>query len=118
LRTPESNISTLHRAALASARDDSTRLTNVFTGRPARGFLNRLVAEVGPMSRDAPPFPLAGAAFAPLRQAAEKRGSRDFSPLLAGESSAFARDERAEALTRRLWTDALSVMSGLGRGKG
>jgi nitronate monooxygenase len=69
------------------------------------------------MSRDVPPFPLAGAAFAPLREADEKRGSRDFSPLLAGESAALARDERAETLTCRLWTDALSVMSGLSRGK-
>src|SRR5580698_6129358 len=66
LRTPESTISSLHRAALASARDDATRLTNVFTGRPARGLINRFVSEVGPMCRDAPQFPLAAGAAAPL----------------------------------------------------
>ncbi|MGH6798354.1 MAG: NAD(P)H-dependent flavin oxidoreductase, partial [Roseiarcus sp.] len=113
LRTPEATISPIHRAALASAADDATRLTNVFTGRPARGLINRFVAEVGPMCPDAPPFPLATGAAAPLRAAAEQRGSREFSPLWAGESAALAREEGAEALTRRLWTDALAVMSGL-----
>jgi nitronate monooxygenase len=113
LRTPEATISPLHRAALASARDDATRLTNVFTGRPARGLVNRFVAEVGPMSSDAPPFPLAAGAAAPLRAAGEKRGSGDFSPLWAGESAALAREEGAEALTQRLWADALAVMMGL-----
>ena len=76
-----------------SARDDATRLTNVFTGRPARGLINRFVAEVGPMCEDAPQFPLAAEAAAPLRTAAEQRGSGDFSPLWAGESAALARDE-------------------------
>ena len=107
LRTPEATISPLHRAALASARDDATRLTNVFTGRPARGLVNRFVAEVGPMCSDAPHFPLAAGAAAPLRTAAEGRGSSDFSPLWAGEAAALARDEGAEALTRRLWAEAI-----------
>jgi len=113
LRTPEATTSPLHRAALASARDDATRLTNLFTGRPARGLLNRFVAEVGPMSKDAPRFPLAAAAAAPLRAAAEKRGSGDFSPHWAGEAAALAREEGAEALTRRLWAEGLTVMAGL-----
>jgi len=113
LRTPEATITPIHRAALANARDDATRLTNVFTGRPARGLVNRFVAEVGPLSKDAPPFPLAAGAAAPLRAAAEKRGSGDFSPLWAGEAAPLAREEGAEALTRRLWADAEAVMAAL-----
>ena len=115
LRTPEATITEIHRLALAGARDDATRLTNVFTGRPARGLVNRFVSEAGPLSPDAPPFPLAAGAAAPLRAAAEKRGSGDFSPLWAGESAALAREEGAEALTRRLWADAEAVMSALSR---
>jgi len=113
LRTPQATISPIHRAALASARDDATRLTNVFTGRPARGLINRFVSEVGPMARDAPQFPLAAGAAAPLRTAGEKRGSGDFSPLWAGESAALAREESAEAMTRRLWADGQAVAAGL-----
>jgi nitronate monooxygenase len=115
LRTPEATTSLLHRTALASASDDATRLTNVFTGRPARGLMNRFVSEVGPMSADAPPFPLAASAAAPLRAAAEKRGDGDFSPQWAGQSAALAREEDAEALTRRLWAEGQTVMAGLAR---
>jgi nitronate monooxygenase len=113
LLTPEASTSPIHRAALATARDDATRLTNVFTGRPARGLINRFVSEVGQMCVDAPQFPLAAGAAAPLRAAAEKLGSSDFSPLWAGESAALAREESAAAMTRRLWTDAKAVMSAL-----
>jgi nitronate monooxygenase len=113
LLTPQALTSPIHRAALARARDDSTRLTNLFTGRPARALLNRLVAEVGPISSDAPAFPLATGALVPLRGAAEKRGSGDFSPLWAGEAAALAREESAETLTRQLWADAVEIMSRL-----
>ena len=104
LRTPEATISPMHRAALASARDDATRLTNVFTGRPARGLVDRFMAEVGPMCEDAPHFPLAAGAAAPLRTAAEKRGAAIFAAL-GRRAAALARDEGAEVLTRRLWAE-------------
>ena len=65
------------------------------------------------MCEDAPQFPLAAGAAAPLRTAAEKRGSSDFSPLWAGEAAALARDEGAEALTRRLWAEGQAVMTAL-----
>jgi nitronate monooxygenase len=110
LRTPEALTSPIHRAALARARDDATRLTNLFTGRPARALLNRLMAEVGPISSDAPAFPLATGALAPLREATEKRGSGDFSPLWAGEAAVLAREESAETLTRQLWADAQEII--------
>ena len=56
---PEATINPVHRAALKAARDDGTALTNVFTGRPARSLVNRLVREVGPISDVAPQFPVA-----------------------------------------------------------
>jgi nitronate monooxygenase len=106
LRTPQSAISQLHRAALAGATDEGTRLTNLYTGRPARGLVTRLMSELGPMSDAAPAFPLATAAIAPLRAAHEKAGSCAFSPLWSGEAGALAREEDAGALTRRLWDEA------------
>ena len=84
LLCPEALTSSTHRRALAGGSADDTVLTNVFTGRPARGRRNRLVDELGPMSPDAPAFPLAGGAVGPLRAAAEKGGSGDFSPLWSG----------------------------------
>jgi nitronate monooxygenase len=102
----ESNISPMHRTALAAAADDATVMTNVFTGRPARSIVNRLVREVGPLSDLAPPFPLAAAAVAPLRAKAEVQGSLDFSPLLCGQAAALARRERAGDFTRRIAAEA------------
>lgn len=113
LLTPQATTAPLHRAALRGARDDATRLTNVYTGRPARSLLTRLMREQGPMSKNAPAFPLATGAIAPLRAAAEKTGSSDFSPVWSGEAGALAREEDAGALTLRLWEEAQRVMDHL-----
>lgn len=111
---PESRITQLHRAALKSAREDSTVLTNVFTGRPARGIVNRIVREVGPMSLEAPQFPLAANAVAPMRAAAEAKGSSDFSPLWSGQAAALGRDDMSAAeLTRRFAAEALERLNGI-----
>jgi nitronate monooxygenase len=47
LLTPEAKTGPLHRAALKQANDNSTTLTNLFTGRPARSIVNRYIREVG-----------------------------------------------------------------------
>jgi nitronate monooxygenase len=99
---PEATTTTVHRAALKSHASRHTALTNVFTGRPARGIVNRLIREIGPMSSAAPPFPLATAAVLPLRAAAEKRGSGDFSPLWSGQNAGGCSEIPAAELTRRL----------------
>ncbi|SDU32932.1 NAD(P)H-dependent flavin oxidoreductase [Halopseudomonas salegens] len=85
LLSPEANTSALHRSALQAPGAEHTALTNLFSGRPARGIVNRLMREQGPMSQQVPAFPLAGNALAPLRKAAEADGSSDFSPLWAGQ---------------------------------
>ncbi|MGX5730091.1 NAD(P)H-dependent flavin oxidoreductase [Pseudoxanthomonas beigongshangi] len=86
LLCPEADTSPLHRKALQSPAAAHTALTNIFTGRPARGIVNHAMRTLGPMAEDVPPFPLASAAMAPLRQAAEARGSDDYSPLWAGQN--------------------------------
>ena len=87
LFTSESLISDLHRTALGAARDDGTALTNLFSGRPARGLMNRIMREIGPMSDLAPAFPTAGNALAPLKAAAEARGTSDFTSLWSGQAA-------------------------------
>jgi nitronate monooxygenase len=116
LLCPEAGVSPVHARALREARDDATRLTNVFTGRPARGLLNRAMRELGPLTPEAPAFPGAAVALQPLRAAAEAGGSGDFSPLWAGQAAGLAREEGAEALTRRLAAEALALMGRLAWG--
>jgi nitronate monooxygenase len=112
---PESMVTPLHRAALKQASDNDTVLTNVFTGRPARGIATRFVREVGPISAEAPQFPLAANAVAPMRAAAEAGGTSDFSPLWAGQAAALGREVGAGELTRRLAADAAERLSALAR---
>lgn len=104
LLTPEARTPALHRVALKQANDGSTTLTNLFTGRPARAIVNRYIEEVGPMSADAPQFPLAAGASGPLRAASEAKGSSDFMPLWSGQAPSLAREMPAgdliSALTR------------------
>lgn len=99
---PEADTSKVHRAALASAAAGHTALTNLFSGRPARGIVNRLMRELGPLSDLPPAFPLATGAIAPLRAAAEQRGSGDFSPLWAGQNASRCRAIGAAEVTREL----------------
>ncbi len=105
LLCPESKISSLYRAALKTADGAETTLTNVFTGRPARGIVNRAIRELGPMSAEAPAFPNATNAMLPLRMRAEAQGSSDFTPLWSGQAPRFAREMPAAELTRALVED-------------
>jgi len=102
LLCPEATTSAVHRAALGSDAARHTALTNLFTGRPARGIVNRVMRELGPLSDLAPAFPLAGAALAPLRAWAEARGSGDFSPLWSGQNASGCKAVPAAQLTREL----------------
>jgi nitronate monooxygenase len=102
LLCPEADTSPIHRAALKGSDARHTALTNVFTGRPARGIMNRIMRELGPLSAAAPEFPLAAAAVAPLRASAERLGRGDFSPLWSGENASGCKEIPAADLTREL----------------
>lgn len=109
----EATTTPLHRAALQSEAARHTALTNLFTGRPARGIVNRVMRELGQASAGAehfgtglsaapPAFPLATHAIGPLRAAAEKAGSTDFSPLWSGQNASGCRSAPAAQITRAL----------------
>lgn len=102
LLCPEVSTTALHRAALKSGRAEHTALTNLFTGRPARSIVNRLMKDLSPWSADAPAFPFAAAALMPLKAAAEKLGRDDFSSLWSGQNANGCREMPAAELTRLL----------------
>lgn len=102
LLCPEATTTAIHRAALKSEAARHTAVTNVFTGRPARGIVNRVIRELGPISPAAPAFPLATSAIAPLRAKAEAQGSGDFSPLWSGQNASGCKEIPAAELTREL----------------
>ncbi len=107
LFTPEAKVSASHHRALRSAKESETALTNIFTGRPARGILNRVMRELGPINPQAPAFPLSGGALMPLR-AKDEAG---FSNLWAGQALRLGIELPTAELTRRLADEALALMA-------
>lgn len=100
LLCPECDTNPIHRAAITGGGE--TALTNIFTGRPARGVVNRAIRELGALRQDAPQFPRAAAAIAPLRAVREAAGSADFSPLWAGQGFPLAEAVPASSVVAEL----------------
>jgi nitronate monooxygenase len=111
LHTPEARISETHRERLGGG---GTVFTNLMTGGLARGLRGRLIEDLGPVRDEAPPYPLASAALAPIRAAAEKRGEFGFGPLWAGQAAPLGTAKPAAELTRALAADALAILSSRG----
>lgn len=105
---PEAKVSPLYRRSLEQASERGTVLTNLFSGRPARGIVNRYLLESGPMSDAALAFPYAATLVAPLRAASEKAASLDFMQLWAGQATGLVHAMTAAEFTRKLALDALS----------
>ena len=107
LTSDEATTSTLHRQALMSDAAKHTALTNLFSGRPARGIVNKFMRDFGPLNPEAPAFPLATSAVAPLRAAAEAKGQSDYSPLWSGQNASDCQALPAADIAHKLlqgWT--------------
>jgi nitronate monooxygenase len=109
LHSPETPISNAHRQRLAEGH---TLFTNLMTGGLARGVRGRLTDELGPVRAEAPPYPLASAALAPIREAAEKQGEYGFGPMWAGQAAPLGEALPAAELVRKLASDALAILGG------
>lgn len=100
----EANTSRLHRDALKDS-SSATSLTNIFSGRLARGINNKIMADLDYICDDAPDFPYAAMALNPLKAKAESNHLSDFSPLWAGTNRNACQEISATELTRTLWSD-------------
>jgi nitronate monooxygenase len=109
LHAPEAAVSEAHREKL---REGQTVFTNLMSGGLARGLRGRLVDDLGPVRSEAPPYPLASTALAPIRAAAEKRGEFGFGPMWAGQAAALGERRPASELTRKLAAEALAILAG------
>ena len=109
--TPEAKLTDSHRKALRNAGEHYTMLTTLFTGRPARGIVNRVMRDLGAINPAAPSFPLAAGALQPLKAKAEQAGSGDFTNLWSGQAAGLAKEMPAEALTRSLAAGALAKLA-------
>lgn len=111
LFTDEATISPCYRQSLENAAYSETAVCNVISGRPTRVLANRMVSELGLISKDAPAFPKGFAAAGPLRTAAEAIGNREFSAHYCGQAAALGRKTSAYALTCDLAAGALHALT-------
>jgi nitronate monooxygenase len=102
LATEEAGVAECYKQAVLGARDDATRLTRAFSGRPARGIINRFMEEVERDPEAILPFPLQNVLTRPLRTAAAKAGRAEFLSLWAGQGTRMARRLSAAELLARL----------------
>jgi nitronate monooxygenase len=102
LLCPEATTNPVHRAALKSEAAANTAITNLFTGRPARGIVNRLMRDLTPMHFAVPAFPMAATAIFALRQKAESSGVSDFTAMWAGQCASICPEMSAAELTTAL----------------
>jgi nitronate monooxygenase len=107
LATPDSRISQQHRDRLGTDAGEATVVTNLFTGRPARGLPTRLTRELGPVNAIVPPFPYGGDALADLRA----RNPADFAAMWAGQAAAMVRPQSTETLIRQLTAETLDLLT-------
>jgi nitronate monooxygenase len=105
LLCPEASTSELHRQALKSEASRHTAVTNVFTGRPARSIVNRIIREIGPINDHTPDFPLAAAAIALLRKKAEQQQLDDYTSLWCGQNASGCSEVGAAQLIAQLATE-------------
>jgi nitronate monooxygenase len=115
LATHESGASEAHKRALVATSEPSTRLTRAFTGRYARGVVNRFVRELLPVEQGLPAYPWQSRIVAPLAQAAARQDIPDFMPLWAGQNVPLVRRRSAAELMAFLVEDIDRVAAQLGR---
>jgi len=109
LSCPEASVSPLWKNALSESSEKETRITKAFTGRPARGIVNRLLDEMEDKADIIPDFPTVGSVIKPLANTASKEGKNDFLSLWAGQSAPMNRNIPAKKLVELLVEETSSI---------
>lgn len=112
---PESGAHAAHKRAVLEGTEEDTLVTAAFTGRPARGFRNRLVRELVSAERVLPPFPLVTAASADVREEGARRGDPELMTLLAGQGLRLGRDLPAAELVAALARETSEALAASAR---
>lgn len=110
---PESGAPQIHKDLLLNATEDNTRLTEKFSGKPARGLSNRFMTEMA--AKDAPQlaFPAQNSVTGKMRQAAAKAGKPDYLAMWAGQAAPLSRALPAAELIAKLNAETIESIQTL-----
>lgn len=113
----EAGIPPVYKEAILAAREDQTGITRAFSGRPARGIVNRFMTEMESQDcDDILPFPIQNSLTRPLRAEAAKRGRAEFLSLWSGQGVRLARRQSAAELIARLAKEIDAITAALHTG--
>jgi nitronate monooxygenase len=105
LTTNEAGTPMAYKQAILAATEEQTQVTRAFSGRPARGIVNRMLRDYENADDSILPFPLHNALTRPLRTEATKQNRAEFLSLWAGQGIRMARQDSATELVARLQTE-------------
>ena len=111
LTCAESEAAPVWKAALRGARDDQTRVSRVYSGKPARGLINEFILKLGPVEDEIPAYPIQNALTRPIRQAAAKANRPEFMSLWAGQAAGMSRGLPAAELVAALVKETIAALS-------
>ncbi len=94
----EANVQDNYRKAILTQEAEETKITSVFSGRPARGIRNRFMDEMEQHQGRISPFPITDAKTKPMRAAARSSGRSQYINLWAGQAGRLAREMSAAQL--------------------
>lgn len=113
LTCSESSVPEIHKASLMQSDGSNTALTNLFSGRPARGIQNRYMNELYELENNMPDFPLMNTLTGPLRKHGASTGSPDFVAQWSGQAAALNRQTTVTELIKTLVEETQDVISRL-----
>jgi nitronate monooxygenase len=109
----ESGAPAIHKQSVLAAREDTTLVTEKFSGKPARGLANRFMREMNAANAPQLAFPAQNQLTGALRAAAAKAGNPDFVSLWAGQAAPLARELSAAQLVITLEHETLEALQRL-----
>jgi len=112
LTCPESGLSAPWKASLLKANGDQTRVSRVYSGKPARGLVNEFMRRMEPLKDEIPPYPVQNALTGPIRQAAAKANRPEFMSLWAGQGVGMCRELPAAELVAALVAETRAALRG------
>lgn len=110
---PESGAPQAHKDELLRRKEDETTITEKFSGKPARGLVNRFITEMERAPQLA--FPAQNKVTGALRQAAGKAGKPDFLALWAGQAAPLSRALPAAELIGQLERESIEAINAISK---
>ncbi len=113
LTCSEAGVAEVYKDAILHSAETATRITRAFSGRPARGIVNRFMTGIDANADAIAPFPLQNILTRPMRSAAAEQGRAQFLSLWAGQGLRMARRQSAAELIERLREETHRAISSL-----